>query len=440
MMFSFFQFINGILIVLYITQTIYKYRKYNISYICSPLCWFMIFYCAYFMIPVLLLRTVIQNPHLFGYFIFSERTMVMSQIIVVMESMILVTLHAGYVPQKRSDGFTVLSRTKSIYILCELIIGVFVATSCFSLLAIIRAIQSNGYIKAFFILDALGDKYRKLFKFQTVRYLSVICVFYLFLKKQKFSLFLTFVPNMLFEVLAGKRTTAFLYVFFAYITYVKVYAKSRLLLITSVFTVLLASVLFSRMGTLNDGNLSFDVIVASMLAEFINTFLTLPYILENNLICSLSVPHVLYNVICPVLPGSLRASIMHEQDFKEVGALLAEHIGKGFGLGSNCISYDIYTFGFTGLLCLPCIFVLIWAFDRSLSKDCNFMIRFFFIYQLRLYMRQGYESLAIILYIVIFYNSLFYFFHRKHRYEIVMLKKSCIAVRKRSFDSYIFSS
>lgn len=421
-MFAFFQIINIFFLVLYVVQTIYKYKKYSTSYICSPLCWFMLFYCAYFMIPVLFLRTVESNPDLFGYFSFSMETLVQSQIIIVMESMILLILNANYVPQRFLNGFSVLCRHKSVYVLCKIIIFIFIITSWIALFAIINAIKTNGFIKAFFLLDELGDKYRKLFKFQTIRYVSVICVFYLFLKKKKFSLFLVFVPNIFFEVLAGKRTTAFLYILFIYIIYLKIYDKPRLFVIGNVFVSLLISVLFSRMGSLNNGNLSFDLIISSMLAEFINTFLTLPYILENDLIRCLPFPHVLYNLMCPILPGFIKTNIMQSSNFDEIGALLAEHIGKGFGFGSNCITYDLYSFGVFGLLCLPIMFVFIWSFDRIISKDCNFILRFFLIYQLRLYMRQGYESLAIVLFIAIFYNAIFYYLHRKYKREIVMTK------------------
>lgn len=374
------------------------------------------------MIPVLFLHTVEINPDLFGYFSFSMETLVQSQIIIAMESMILLILNANYVPQRFLNGFSVLSRPKSVYALCKIIVFIFVITSCIALFAIINAIKANGFIKAFFLLDELGDKYRKLFKFQTLRYVSVVCVFYLFLKKKKFSLFLVFVPNIFFEVLAGKRTTAFLYILFVYIIYVKIYDKPRLFVIGSIFVSLLMSVLFSRMGSLNNGNLSLDLIVASMLAEFINTFLTLPYILENDLTNCLEFPHVLYNLVSPILPGFIKTNIMQSSNFDEIGALLAGDIGKGFGFGSNCITYDLYSFGIFGLLCLPIMFVLICSLDRVISKDCNFMLRFFLIYQLRLYMRQGYESLAIVLFIAIFYNGLFYYLHRKYKREIVLIK------------------
>lgn len=422
MIFATFQFINSLLLVLYLIQIVFKYKKYRVAYIYSPLCWFMLFYCAYFMIPVLLMKTVEQNPDLFGHFSFPYEILVECQLIVLLESSLLMIFHGKYIPQPFKPGFSVLERYKIVNITCLVIVTVFFITSCIAFLGICNAIRTNGYLKAFFLLDELGDKYRKMFKFQTVRYIAVICVFYIFLKKKNFSVFLLFIPNIMFEILAGKRTTAFLYILFVYLVYIKITEKSKIVVIVSVFSVLLVSVLFSRMSSLSSDSISLDVIIASMLGEFVNTFLTIPYVLNDGLTGCISFTHVLYNLFCPILPGFIKTSIMNDPDFFEIGAFLAVHIKKGFGLGSNCISYDLCSFGFQGLLCLPCIYLLVWKLEEILSKDCNFMIRFYIIYQLRLYMRQGYESLAIVLYIAIFYNALFYFLHKKKNYAVVVNK------------------
>ena len=217
------------------------------------------------------------------------------------------------------------------------------------------------------------------------------------------------------------------------------YRKTRIAVIGSVFIVLLVSVLFSRMGTLTNGNLSFDVLIASMLGEFVNTFLTIPFVLKENLLACLSLPHILYDFFCPILPGFVKTYIMQDPNYFEIGAFLAERIGKGFGLGSNCISYDLCSFGLLGIFGLPLIFIFIWSFDGILSKDCNFIIRFYLMYQLRLYMRQGYESLAIVFYIAIFYNGLFYFMHRKSVYETVFVRAKNNVHKKTSFKQHLFS-
>jgi hypothetical protein len=370
---------------------------------------------AYFMLPVLFVRTVLAHSDLFGLFVFSYETLSFTYLIVFITSIVIFGFSLRYKIPYLSIDFYILERNDYIYTFCKIIALLFVGTSLYALFKIFTIIKTQGFLLSYFLLDSEGDKYRTLFKFQTLRYFAISAIFYLYVQYKNKKIFLVFLPNILFEVLAGKRTTAFLFILFIYLIIVKKQGKMYLKNIGIVFIILLSSVLFSRMGTISNGKLTIELFLASMLGEFINTFLTLPYIIERNLLGSMSFQQIVYDSFSAFLPGTIKSSIYAGTNLQELGSVLASHINKGYGLGANVLTTFLCAFGPWGLLVTPMIFVLILYLDSIIIHDEYFLLRFYIIYQLRLFMRQGYESLAVVIYIFCFYCAFFYLSSAKPR-------------------------
>lgn len=365
MILRFLYTINVLLLLCTMILFVLKYRKFKANMILSSVTWFTLYYFFYFMIPVCFLPTVLKKPDLFGSYFFSDTTLILTYLICFAESCIIVTLFYLFRPLE-NNSLDVKNRNKIISMLCDIILWYFALSSCIGLFAIINKIRQVGYLKAFFELEEVGEKYRVLFKFSTLRYLAVVCCYYKLCKTKKFSNLGLLVPNLVFELLAGKRTTAFLYVLFIYLLIVRLKKKTYIKIMIPIFVGLLVSVLFSRMSSLTQDSLNFDIMIASALAEFINTFLTLPYVIEHNMFGVISIDQVLYNLYGAILPGSIRMNILTSMNYQEVGHILALTIAKGFGLGSNVISYNICTFGYIGLFVLPLSFILVISIEKKI--------------------------------------------------------------------------
>lgn len=401
--------LNIILFLFFAILVVLKYMKYKSDLLLSAIFWFVIYYCAYFMLPVLLFKTVLERPDLFGTFEFSITTQVYVHIICLAESVVVLVIFYIYSPCHQ----TVLSiekRNVIIQVLIKFCLVFFAITSIMGIFELVWIIRTKGYLHSFFLLDEVGEKHRIKYKYATLRYIAVICCFYKYIESKDYKEFFYLIPNLIFEILAGKRTTAFLYVLFTYLVLVKERRKTYLKIIIPIIVGLLISVLFARMSSILQEDVTVDVLLASSLAEFINTFLTLPYVIENHMYGELDFVQILFNFFSPVLPGFMKADIMSRVNYQEIGNALALSIGKGYGFASNVITYNLYTFGFGGVLIIPISMFILLMCEMSLSKGTNFIINFFLIYQMRLFIRQGNESIIVLFYIFFAYCAIFYFF------------------------------
>jgi hypothetical protein len=129
----------------------------------------------------------------------------------------------------------------------------------------------------------------------------------------------------------------------------------------------------------------------------------------------MSFQQIVYDSFSAFLPGAIKSFIYASMNLQELGSVLASHINKGYGLGSNVLTAFLCAFGPWGLLATPMILVLIFYIDSIIIHDEYFLLRFYIIYQLRLFMRQGYESLAVVIYIFCLYCAFFYLSSSKPR-------------------------
>jgi oligosaccharide repeat unit polymerase len=374
-------------------------------------------------LPVLFLDAVLNNPDLFESWFFSEATLLKTHGIILSVNIIMFTLGIALKIASINPGLSLNVRYNIIYKVSYLIIFIFFIGSVFSLYQLIDIILTNGYLKFHFTLASQKEKLVGIFHFNTLRYLVLGAFFYLYAKTKKRKFFLVLLPYIFFEMLAGGRTTSFIFILFIYLLLVKETGKIYLNRIFVILLLLLVSVLFSRSASL--GRTNFDLLIISSMAfgEFINTFLTLPFIIENEYYLFRPFEEILFSLYSGVLPGFIIKGTYDALSSEEVGATIAAEIGKGFGLGSNAISELIINYGFSGIIFFPCLYLLISYIDNKTLRDSSFLIRFFLIIHLRLYMRQGFASLISVVYIFIMYLSIFYFSH--HNYKR-MQKRSMI--------------
>jgi hypothetical protein len=295
----------------------------------------------------------------------------------------------------------------------------FVASSVLAVCNIFSLIAQNGYVEAYFTLESLRGELVEKLHFNTLRYLVLSAVFYLYVKTKNKKLFLVLLPYIVFEIAGGKRTTVFIFILFIYLLIIKESGKLYLKWISIIMVLLLISVLFLRSAGLGNNDFTPASIASMAFGEFINTFLTLPFIIENKYYLFRPFEEIIFSGYSGILPGFLIKKTYEILSAKDLGVMLAAKIGKGFGLACNPISELIVNYGFTGIIFFPCIYILISYIDNKTLHDSNFLIRFFLIVQLRLYIRQGFPSLVSVVYIVLMYVSIFYFCHYKHKKNIV---------------------
>jgi hypothetical protein len=370
---------------------------------------------SYFAFPVLFLDVVLRNQDLFNQWFFSESTLVGTHAIILCENIAIFAFSIMLKIGPTNLGLSLNNRYKIIYSISHFVIFIFFVCSLIAVFNVFLHILQNGYLKAYFTLNSLRGRLVEIFHFNSLRYLVLSAIFYLYAKDKNKKLFLSLVPYIIFEILGGKRTTVFIFIFFIYLLIAKETGKLYLKQIVVFMLLLSISVLFSRSASLGNDDFNLLGISSMVLGEFVNTFLTLPFIIENNYIFVRPLEEVVFSLYSGMLPGFIISGTYNALLAEALGEMLALKVGKGFGLGSNAISELIVSCGFSGIIFFPCIYLLIVYIDSKTLGDSNFLIRFFVIIQLRLYMRQGFPSLLSVVYIVLIYVSVFYFSHRDYK-------------------------
>lgn len=395
--------------------------------------WFLVFYLAYVSFPAILVNYAFDSGIRLSLE-FSESALVISEAIAAITNFVVVIL-TGFFPIRKGldPEFEIENRMPIAYIVAWVIIFVFFFLSCLALYEVLGVFNEKGYLLAFYDLNARGDELEERFHFFSLRYLVIPCFFYLFLNKKKKVLLLLFLPNIVFEILSGKRTSAFIYILFIYMLFVAQDRKTYVLQISFGLMMLLFSVLFSRLASqlqFSGAELSFDSLVFGATSEFVNTFLTLPFIVDSGLIGSRNPKELIFDYLSGLLPGFVQVFVMQYFDISEWGDSVAKFIGKGYGFGCNILTFFIGTLGYIGLLGVPIVYLVSIYFDRKFRSFSNFVLTFLLIVQYRLFMRQGFASFAVFYYLSAVYVGFFLLFRksefRRFRFNLAVHKSKVV--------------
>lgn len=410
-----FYIISTILLFLVISYKIYK-EKYLI--VTSLVFWMGFFYFCYVAFPCFFIEEINKNWN------FTSETLTYSRIIVLIYNLFFVIILSKITLGDKSlkNSITLKKRYKMIYQLLIFIEIISVVLITFSVLKLIIIRQNTSGYRAYFIIRSEAESLEAKYHLRMFLYLLIPASFYLFWKNKKVIFFAPLIGIVLFETLAGKRTTAFIVLLYLYCLYVLVKKKLSLKIIIPLMVVLLVGVLFTRAEALNTSVNAFAVF-----GEFFETFTTLPYIIEHNMIGSgFDFERILSDyTFASFLPGSIKLNLL---SYKSVGSEIAKTIGRGYGLGSLFITEQIYEFGYFGLLTTTIIPFIVIFLDKKLCGSENFLIKIVFIFQLRLYIREGITQFMVIFYILIIYFALFYFFRKD---ELSLNKTISIKYHKR---------
>lgn len=388
-----------------------KKNKYLI--VTSLIFWLSFFYVSYIAFPCMFIE------HINLRWKFSNSTITNCRLIVLFYNIFFVFYL--YVFCKRdvtlTDGLIIKQRYDFIHTLC-LFINLFgcivIFLSCWKLFTFRKTV--TGY-RAYFLIRAEAEQMEAKYHLRTFLYFMISSSFYLFKKNKKLINFIPLLLIILFETFAGKRTTAFIVILYLYIIYAIIYRKLALKIIIPIFVILLIGILFTRAKALGS-KLDYNIIFG----EFFETFTTLPYLIDNKLFgFGFNVERILSDyTFSSFLPGFLKEKIL---SYTPAGSELAKIIGRGYGLGSNFIFEQLYEFHYFGFLTSLIIPLLLIYIDKKLVGTENIIIKIVFVFQLRLYVREGITQFLIIFYILILYFSVFYFFHKEIKYNEKKQKK-----------------
>lgn len=361
--------------------------------------WMGFFYLSYIAFPCFCIEEINER------WFFSDTTLLYCRIIIIgyniFFSFYLYFCSNG--DKKILNGLKIKQRCSFIYNLCiflELLSTFVILIAVLKLLNVVRG--TSGYRK-YFIVRESAETMEAVFHLRFFLYLLLSICFYLFYKKRKIFYFFPLVLIVIFETLAGKRTTAFIVVLYLYILYVVFKKKLALKLIVPIMVILLVGILFSRADALGK-----KIDVNIIFGEFFETFTTLPYMIDNDLVgTGFKIERVLADyTFASFIPGSLKMKIL---SYSSVGSEIASIIGRGYGLGSNFIFQQLYEFGLIGIFTVLFIPLLLIYFDKKLRGAENLLIKILFVFQLRLYVREGITQFTVIFYLFFIYFSLFYF-------------------------------
>ena len=380
-------------------------RKYLI--VSSLIFWISFFYFCYIAFPCLCIDEINKR------WSFSEKTLTYSRILVSFYNLFFsIYLYCfTKIDKKLKENIKIRKIYNYIYLVSytlELLSTIILLLSILKLITIIR--NDKTYLAYFNIREA-AELMEAKFHLRLFLYLLISASFYLFHKKRKLIFFVPLVLVVVFETLAGKRTTAFIVLLYLYILYAVSRKRLALKLIVPVMLILLIGVLFSRaeaIGSKLDLNIIFG--------EFFESFTTLPYMIEYNLIGSgFKIERVLADyTFASFIPGTIKTHLI---SYQSVGNEIAEIIGRGYGLGSNFIFEQLYEFNIFGLITSLIIPLVLIYIDKKLKGTDNIIIKIVFVFQLRLYIREGITQFLIIFYILILYFGVFYFSHREIYYN-----------------------
>lgn len=416
--------INDVSAIFLLAVIIYKLIKQK-YHIVNNLCfWFVFFYFCYISFSCIFIEEINDN---WG---FSDRSIMLTRMLVTFYNLIFGFAYAflgkcNYI----EDKISITPRIKLTYQLAVLaeIMGTFLFL--LAILEMLRFRQGKSFahyekIRNYGVF--LEGKYHV----RTFLYILISSSFYLYYKDKKLIWFIPLFLVVMFETLCNARTTAFVVLLYLYTIYVMNRKRLELKIMIPICMGLLIGVLFVRNAFLSGGK-GTKIPLNMIFGEFFETFTTLPYIIDNDLLGN---GFKLDRILCDYtfgffIPGGLRTKIF--SNYVSVGGELAHVIGRGYGLGNNFISESLFEFNVGAILIVPMYFFLFYLIDRRINNSQMLIFKVIFIFQLRLFIREGIPQLMLSLYIILIYVCFFYFTSINNK--ILILKSGLKYDREKKF-------
>ena len=406
-------YIISVIPLLYgIVKMTYK-KRYKV--VTSLVFWMVFFYFCYITFPCLFIEEINTR---WG---FTDNTLITSRCIVAIYNLFFAFFIFFFCKEDKTiikDSLFIPPRYKIIYqfsCFVEMLSIVVIVIAIIQLLNVRKTAGAVGDY-SYFIVRGAALRFEAQYHIRMFLYMLIPASFFLYYKNKRLIYFLPLLLVAMFETLANQRTTAFIVLIYLYIMYVVNQKKLALKVIIPVLGVLLIGVLFVRAKALGV-DLGWNIIFG----EFFETFTTLPFIIEHNLIGrGFNLERILSDcTYASFLPGTIKTSIL---SYESVGVELAHMIGRGYGLGSNFISEQIYELGYAGFLSALFIPLVVVVLDKQLRGADNLLIKIIFVVQLRLFIREGITQFTVAFYILAMYFAIYYVFKkRRHKIEMNML-------------------
>lgn len=401
--------INYILIILSILCLYFKLKKSGISMLMSISSWFMLYFTFYFLIPSAFIETVNIREN----WMFSEETIIISRLLVSSIFLMYFGMYSSLYFVKTHRGLNDSDRISVVYVVAYFVYFLsFILTSMF-IVNLIKNIHGNKFDTMYLELRNTGGFLEQKYHIKKMIYLGMASIYYLYLRDKKKRYFLLVPLFLIGDFLSGSRTNSFIYVIFVYFVLVKETGKTYLKQVVLAFAALLSLTMLTRASTLAKDGLSIISLVSFSMGEFFQTYLTLPYIIQNNLFGLGDIQNLSVNTFSSLLPGFIQSKLQIFTGFYGFGNDIAITIGRGYGLGCNYVTELLYSLGLWGLVFLPLIFIFIQILDDILYNDQYFIIKILIVIRLRLFLREGFPGFITVIYIFIMYFAFFFFFRRK---------------------------
>lgn len=409
---------NVVLIIeflLYLTVLIYKYRKYNYIMLFYVTTWFIVYYLFYFIYGALCVDSFVITDK----WLLSRDSINISKLIVCIEGLFYIFFYSLLDFKRNINSLAIFPRKRFIIIFSKVFLLLSFVILSFSLLKLITVFSS--LISSFKYLEFRKsvELIRSSAHIKLISYVLLGTFYYcgLYKKKYRICFYFNFILIIIFEVFAGTRTTFFFIFIILYLLMVRISKRThmRVLIVVAIF-ILFSSEIIRNIGlhTMKDDRNLIEKIFAGS-GEFNNTFITIPYILNNHELLNkgekIDLLGVLFNWIPPI------ARLFN---IDNPGNVYQQHIGRGIGYASNFISNGLYFFGYFSLFLFPFLIILLKKLDEIFDieqEDC-FIIKLFMIVMVRNLCRESITAFNTVFYIIIIYLGWIIFFSRKNRGKI----------------------
>lgn len=399
-------FLNICLVLLTLLVFVVKYRRYKWKLIYDVFTWFILYELFYLLIPMLL----IEKISLYESWFFTDNTIVKTRICVMVFFLsnflfyLLWKPKVNYLIQIKFDRNAAVISIAKFILKFSFCITLYVVLQ----LAILIIRSGDNFLNLYLTLRTDGGDLVERYKIKQLIFLNCVCVFYLYVRNKNFKYFFYFLPYIAIDFLSGSRTNTYIIILLIYLLIVRTRKKSYLLKIGITLLILLVAVLVTRIRYLVGTDFSLDQFLTISFGEFNATFLTTPYIIQNDMIGVTSVVDNVIQLISGIFPSFIKTKVFGDYS---IGQAIAFYINRGYGLGSNIVTNALFSYGVLGVLVIPLFITVFIVFMEKavFSRDQFILVKIFTIVYLRLVVREGMEYFSIIFFLVYFYFLFFIF-------------------------------
>lgn len=403
-MYNFFLILT---MAMYVVVLLYKFIKYKYSLLLRITPWFMLFYFFYFLYAALCVDSFNKDDKCF----LSIESLNQAKFFVVFLGLIFLLFFTQLsFPELRS--LEIGNPKRIIMIIAYVVVIIAFLLLLKSVKDLLFLFRSFG--KEFNYLSYRGQleqiRARSHLKIFVYSLLAIYYYVYLPTGKLKWLLRIDFILAFIFDVISGTRTSMFLIVLFLYVVTIRIKKRTYF----PVMLVLCVLILFSSNLTrliglqkIDNSNLTFvDKFLAGN-GEFNNTFITLPYVLEDKVFKT-------YDLVTFLSWGNFIPPLTRIFNEQSLGNIFQDSIGRGIGYGSNIISNWYYISNSFSILFITLFFIGIIYIDEKTNYGDFFALKILFICFVRNFCREGLTSFMTALYIFIVYFGFYILLNKKN--------------------------